>query len=146
MKVTRVDFIVVALCAIGSAVSARPSAATSYVPHEVFEEQQMLTTTDKRSEGLICLFHGANPAVVQQILGQEFSVFRNSAVETLSDKTPVGKVLLTDAVGAHYFTAVIIEGQPKAGDIVQLPDTYALVVLTNGRCETLKPTDREPGK
>lgn len=144
MKITRVDFIAVALCVLSSALSARPSAATSFVPHTVIEEQQMHAATAKHSEGIICLFHGANPDVVHQILGQEFSVFRNPAMETLSEKTPVGKVRLTDAIGADYLEAVTIEGELKEGDVVQLRDIHALVVLTNSRCETSKQPNQEP--
>ena len=141
MRVTRVVLIILTLCAISSAVSPRTSAAVAYVPHAVIEEQQNIY---KHSQGIICLFHGANPDVVHQILGQEFSVFRNRAVKTFLDKTPVGKVRVTEARGAHYLEAMTIEGEVKEGDVVQLQDSYALVVLTNGRCETLKQPDQEP--
>lgn len=142
MKITRVVLIVLMMCSIYSALSARIAAATSYIPHAVIEEQQRHTPTNKRSEGITCLFHGANPDVVHQILGQEFFVFSNPARETLLDKTPVGKVRLTAAIGAHYLEAVFIAGELKEGDVVQLRDIYALVVLTNGRCETLKQPDQ----
>lgn len=139
LRVTRGDLLVLTMCAIGSAVSARTSAAVAYVPHSVIEEQQNIY---KHSQGIICLFHGANPDVVHQILGQEFSVFRNRAVKTFLDKTPVGKVRLTEVMGAHYLEAMTIEGEVKEGDVVQLQDIYALVVLINGRCETLKQPDQ----
>ena len=109
----------------------------------MIEEQQNIY---KHSAGIICLFHGANPDVVQQILGQELSVFRNRAVKTFLDKTPVGKIRLTEAMGAHYLEAMSIEGEVKEGDVVQLQDIYALIVLTNGLCESLKQTDQRPGE
>ena len=143
MKITRGDLLVLTMCAIGSAVSPRTSTAVAYVPHAVIEEQRNIY---KHSQGIICLFHGANPDAVQQILGQEFSVFRNRAVKTFLDKTPVGKVRLTDSPGAHYLEAMTIAGEVQEGDVVQLLDIYALVVLTNDRCETLKQPDQEPGK
>lgn len=141
MKITRVVLLLLAISTLYSVLSARRAAATSYIPHTVIEEQQNIY---KRSAGIICLFHGANPDVVQKTLGQEFSVFRNRAVKTFLDKTPVGKIRLTDALGAHYLEAMTIEGEVKEGDVVQLQDTYALVVLTNGRCETLKQPEQEP--
>ena len=141
MEITRVVLIVLTMSTIDSAVSARRAAATSYVPHTVIEEQQNIY---KHSAGIICLFHGANPDVVHQILGRELSVFRNRAVKTFLDKTPVGKVRPTEAMGAHYLEAMTIEGEVKKGDVVQLQDMYALVVLTNERCETLKQPDQEP--
>lgn len=132
MKTLRVLLLVVMLCIFENTLSARTAAATSYVPHTVIEEQQI----DKRSAGIICLFHGDNPDAVRQLLDREFTLLRAPAEGATAEQTPVGKGRLTAVIGAHYLEAVIIDGAAKSGDVAQLAESFALVVLTNGHCET----------
>ena len=143
MKV-HVYLLVVTLYVLCVALPARIATATAYVPHTVIEEQQTPTTA-KRSAGIICLIHGAEPDVVRQLLGQEFSLFRNPAGGSLSTKTPVGTGRLTDSIGAHYLEAAIIAGELKTGDVAQLGEIYALVVLTD-HCASLSPPAQEQNK
>jgi hypothetical protein len=146
MKVTLFGFIVFTLCAIFGAVSPQTTSAVSYVPHNVNEQPNIDAAMHKHSGTTVYLFHSTTPEIVQPLIGQEFSVFRESAAGCPSEKRIVGKIRVTKSAGDHHLESVVIEGELKEGDVAHLGAIYGLVVLTMERCETLKLPDHEPNK
>jgi hypothetical protein len=118
----------------------------SYVPHNLIEQPATDTTIYKRPGAIVYLFHGVAPKIVQPLIGQVFSVFRESAAGSPAGKFKVGNVRLTKFSGDNHVEAVVVEGELKGGDIAHLGAIYGLVVLTRERCETLNHADHEPNK
>jgi hypothetical protein len=146
MKVTLFGLVVFTLCAIYGAAYPRTAAAVSYVPHIETEQANIDATMYNRSGASVYLFHGAAPEIVQPFIGQEFSVFRESAAGCPSEKRIVGKIRVIKSAGDHHLETAVIEGELKEGDIAHLGAIYGLIVLTKERCETLKLPDQEPIK
>jgi len=146
MKITIFGLIVFTLCAICGAVFPRTAAAVSYVPQAVTEQPAIDTAMHKRSGATVYLFHGATHETIQPLVGQEFTVFRESAAGCPTEKSVVGKIRVTRSAGEHHIEAVVTEGDLKEGDIAHLGAIYGLVGLTKERCETLKQPDQEPRK
>jgi hypothetical protein len=146
MKSTVAGLIVCTLCTIFGATSPRTSAAVSYVPHNLIEQPTVDTTTYKRPGAIVYLFHGSTAEVIQPLIGQVFSVFREPAAGAPAGKFKVGNIRLTKSSGDNHVEAVVVEGELKGGDIAHLGAINGLVVLTKERCETLKQTDHEPRK
>jgi hypothetical protein len=146
MRATDLGLIAVTLCAIFGAFYPRSAAAVAYVPHTVIEQPTIDTTMFKQSGANVYLFHGATQEAIQPLVGQDFTVFRESAAGCPSGKLLVGKIRITKSAGDHHLEAVVMEGELKEGDVAHLGAIYGLVVLTKERCETLKQPDQEPKK
>ena len=146
MKSTVIGLIVCTLCTIFSATLARTSAAVSYVPHNLIEQPTTDTTIYKRPGAIVYLFHGTTAEIIQPLIGQVFSVFRESAAGSPAGKFKVGNIRLTKSSGDNHVEAVVVDGELKGGDIAHLGEIYGLIVLTKEPCGTLKQTDHEPKK
>jgi hypothetical protein len=122
--------IVIILCTIIGAVSPRISVAVSYVPHNLIEQPTVDTTIYKRPGAIVYLFHGTTAEIIQPLIGQVFTVFRESDAGSPSGKFKVGNIRLTKSSGDNHVEAVVVEGELKGGDIAHLGAIYGLVVLT----------------
>jgi hypothetical protein len=146
MKSTFSLLIVLTLCAIFGAASPRTSAAVSYVPHNLIEQPVSDTTIYKRPGAIVYLFHGTTAENIEPLIGQVFTVFRESAAGSPAGTFKVGSIRLTKSSGDNHVEAVVVEGELKGGDIAHLGAINGLVVLTKEHCEKFKQTDHEPRK
>jgi hypothetical protein len=146
MKSTVIGLIVCTLCTIFGTVSPKISAAVSYVPHNLIEQPTVDTPIYKRPGAIVYLFHGTTAEIIQPLIGQVISVFRESASGAPAGKFKVGNIRLTKSSGDNHVEAVVMEGELKGGDIAHLGAINGLVVLTKERCETSKQKDHEQKK
>jgi len=134
----------VACCIMLMTVSPEAAEAVSYVPHSVMDQNAADTGIHNRQGTTVLLFHGVAPEAVHSLVGQEFSVFRETTPGGPTEKRQVGKIRILKLSGSHYLEAVVLEGDLRDGDIAHLGGTFGLVVPLKEHCET-HPRNPEPG-
>lgn len=134
--------ILVALCCLLAAMSRETADAASYVPHGVIDQLNGDTVIHKRHGAMVHLFHGATPAAAHSLVGQEFSVFRETGAGCPPEQQLVGKIRIITLSGNHHLGAVVLEGELRDGDVAHLGGVFGLVVPTRERCEA--PTPNHP--